>query len=760
MLEIIRRIVQQVNAAYDFKEALQIMVQSIRKAMSTQACTVFLVDEQQQQYVLMATEGLNPEIVGKIRLNYQEGLIGLVAEREEPINLEDAPSHPSYKFFPGAGEERYRAFLGVPIIHQRHLYGILMIQQEEQRKFDEAEEAFLITMSAQLAGVIAHADAKGIITRLLHPAQKRTNASIEGVAGAVGIGIGTAVVAYPLADLDAVPDRKADDIETEIALFETALTAAQENMQMLAEQIGPTLPEEERALFEVYQRILDRSSLGLEVIEEIRAGSWAQGALKRVIKQHVRNFEMMDDDYLRERASDFKDLGRRVLAFLQSPLQSNMVCPEQTILVGEEITPAALAEVPPGCLAGIVAIKGSSNSHVAILARAMGVPAVLGAEGLPYNELEGQSIIIDGYQGRVYLAPSQPLLEQYSQLQAQQRALDADLEGLRRLPATTPDGHHVSLYVNIGLAADAGLAFSAGAEGVGLYRTEVPFMSRERFPAEEEQRIIYRQVLNAFAPRPVTMRTLDIGGDKALPYFTIEEDNPFLGWRGIRVTLDHPELFLVQVRAMLRASVGLNNLRIMLPMVSSITEVDEALRLISQAQQEVIEEGTEIVKPEVGIMIEVPSAVYQVRELASRVDFLSVGSNDLTQYLLAVDRNNARVANLYDALHPAVLCALQQIIQAAHRVNKPVSICGEMAGDPVSVIILLGMGFDMLSMNAISLPRIKWLIRNFNVSQARALFAEVMVMDNPKQIRRHIEQAIEQSEIAELIRLRSNESCC
>ncbi|CAM4449434.1 MAG: Phosphoenolpyruvate-dependent phosphotransferase system [Legionellaceae bacterium] len=753
MLDVIRRIVQKVNAAHDFSEALQIIVQSIRKAIATEACSVFLVDEKNKEYVLMATEGLNPIVVEKVRLSYQEGLVGLVGQREEPINLEDAPSHPNYKYFADVGEERFRAFLGVPIIHQRYLFGVLIVQQEEQRKFDEAEEAFLITMSAQLAGVIAHAEAKGIIADLLHPARVKTDSIIEGIPSAFGIGIGNAVVIYPLADLHAVPERKTEDIPAEISFFETALTAASESMRILAEQLGPNLPEEERALFDVYLRILDHTNLGAEVIKEIRKGCWAQGALKRVIKKHIRHFEVMDDDYLRERASDIKDLGLRVLAYLQSPNQAKINYSSQTILVGEEITATALAEVPIGNLVGIVSVRGSVNSHVAILARAMGVPAVLGAEGLPFNELEGREIIIDGYQGRIYLSPSETLYKQYVQLLAQQRALDAELETLRGLPAITPDGYQIGLHVNIGLAADAGAAFSAGAEGVGLYRTEIPFMTRERFPAEEEQRIIYRQVLNAFAPRLVTMRTLDIGGDKALPYFNITEDNPFLGWRGIRVTLDHPEVFLVQARAMLRASTGLNNLRIMLPMISSVVQVDDALRLLKQAYQEVRDEGANIVMPQVGIMIEVPSAVYLARELASRVDFLSVGSNDLTQYILAVDRNNPRVAELYDALHPAVLRALLQVINAAHQINKPVSICGEMTGDPVSVILLLGMGFDTLSLNATSLPRIKWLIRNFCMSKARQLLADVLEMEDPRVIRAYVEKALEVSEVAELISL-------
>lgn len=745
MLDIIRRIVEKVNAARDLSEALQIMVQSIRRAMATDACSVFLVDTKKNEFVLMATEGLNPLSVFKIRLAVDQGLIGLVKLREEPINLSDGPAHPSFKYFPELGEEKYKAFLGVPIIHQREHLGVLMIQQADNRRFDGAEEAFLITMSAQLAGVIAHADATGRIEQLLYPTNVQSHTLIEGIASATGVGIGTAVVIYPLADLDAVPDRLTGDIEAEIAIFEKALVNAQDNMRELSTRFAASLPEEERAVFDVYLRLLDRSSLGVEVIAEIRAGQWAQGALRKVIQGHVRHFQMMDDDYLRERASDFRDLGRRILASLQARQQERIIYPEQTILVGDEITPAVLAEVPEGYLVGVAAIRGSSNSHVAILARAMGVPAVLGAEGLPITQLEGREVIIDGYQGRVFISPSPRIRDEFTRLLAQQRALDADLESLRDLPAETTDGYCTALLVNIGLAADAGMAYKTGAEGVGLYRTEIPFMMRERFPSEEEQCNIYRQVLTAFAPRAVTMRTLDVGGDKALSYFPIVEDNPFLGWRGIRLTLDHPEFFLLQARAMLRASVGLSNLRVMLPMISSICEVDEAMRLMLQAYLEVVEEGEKIQMPEIGIMIEVPSAVYQAESLAKRVDFLSVGSNDLTQYLLAVDRNNPRVADLYDALHPAVLKALLLVVAAAHKVQKPVSICGEMASDPASVILLLAMGFDALSMNATSLPRIKWLIRNFSRSHAKVLLAEVLVMDSPNEIRAHLEKALQEA---------------
>ena len=299
---------------------------------------------------------------------------------------------------------------------------------------------------------------------------------------------------------------------------------------------------------------------------------------------------------------------------------------------------------------------------------------------------------------------------------------------------------------------DVSRSLSVGSEGVGLYRTEIPFMARDRFPTEEMQRVIYSQIIKAFHPRPVVMRTLDVGGDKPLPYLPIEEANPFLGWRGIRITLDHPEIFLVQVRAMLRAGVETGNLHIMLPMISSVVEVDESLRLLTQAYTELIEEGQNVKWPTIGVMIEVPSAVYQVDAIAERVDFLSVGSNDLTQYLLAVDRNNSHVANLYDSLHPSVLQAMKHVVVRGHAAGKHVSICGELAGDPVAVVLLLAMGFDTLSMSAMRLPRVKWVIRKFSMERAQVLLSEVLIMDDPAEIRCHMELALEEAGLGGLIR--------
>ncbi|MEA2080067.1 MAG: putative PEP-binding protein, partial [Pseudomonadota bacterium] len=281
---------------------------------------------------------------------------------------------------------------------------------------------------------------------------------------------------------------------------------------------------------------------------------------------------------------------------------------------------------------------------------------------------------------------------------------------------------------------------------------EIPFLMREQFPGEEEQRRIYRKVLEAFAPRPVTLRTLDVGGDKALPYFPVKEDNPFLGWRGIRISLDHPEIFLTQLRAMLRASAGLNNLTILLPMISTVTEIDMAMMLINQAMGELIEEGEPVHRPPIGVMIEVPSAVYQIKAMAQRVDFFSIGTNDLTQYLLAVDRNNSRVASLYQSLHPAVLRAIQGVVDEAHSLGKPVSVCGEMAGDPAAVLALLGLGVDSLSMSVSSLPRVKWVIRSFTHNEARDVLMQAWEMDDPLAIRKLYNSVLEQGGLGGLVR--------
>lgn len=748
MLEVLRRIIQEVNGARNLDVALSTMVRRIRKAMRTDVCSFYLHDTELDQLVLMETIGLRTQAVGHVTLPKGEGLVGLVASREEPLNLEDAQAHPQFRYFEATGEERYSSFLGVPIIHQRRTLGVLVVQQAEKRRYDEEDEAFLVTMAAQLAGVLAHALATGSLTRPSLDGQ----AMFTGVAASPGMAIGEAVVIAPPADLNSVPDLIPTDVDYEITRLREAIGRVREEIRAAGERLANRISAQELALFEVYQQMLGEAALSQEVVKRIREGQWAPGALADVVRRHVQYLERVDDDYLRERAADVRDLGRRVLAHLQEDTpQTPDVYPDSTILVGDEISVAMLGEVPRDKLAGLVSVSGSSTSHVAIIARAMGLPTVLGMVDLPLPRLGGARVVLDGHRGRLFVRPGAELESHYQSLIAEERALAEVLEHEQDLPSRTPDGHDMPLMVNTGLAVEAAASLKSRISGVGLYRTEVPFMITERFPGEQEQTRLYREQLESFAPLPVVMRTLDIGGDKDLPYFPIEEANPFLGWRGIRVTLDHPEVLMVQLRAMLRASVGLDNLQVLLPMVTNVDEVDDALKLLDRAILELGEEGVTVNRPRVGVMLEVPATLYQLDALAERVDFFSVGSNDLTQYLLAVDRNNPRVAGLYDACHPAVLAAMARLAEESAALRMPISVCGELAGDPAGALLLMGMGFGSLSMNAPSLPRVRAAIRRVPLESARHLVEETLRLNSPAAVRRHLNERLGEWQLAHLL---------
>ncbi len=755
MLSSLRSIVQEVNSARDFNEVLSIIVKQVKAAMGTGICSVYLLDGAKTSYVLAATDGLMPDAVGKVRLKSGEGLVGLVASKAEPLNLEQAEKHPNFAYFPETGEEKFSSFLGAPIIHHRSVLGVLVLQQQERRKFDESEEAFLVTISAQLAGVIAHAEATGALARITSPetALPFGETRFQGIASAPGVGIGTAVAVSSPADLYAVPRRMATDVDSELTQFRDALEATKQDLRTVHKDLSEKLSADERALFEVYVRMLDDQSMAGEVIALINGGLCAQTAWSQVIIEHIRTFNRMENPYLRERATDVRDLGTRVLAYLQRVQQVTREYPDNTILIGEELAAANLADVPLEKIIAMVSVSGSSNSHMAILGRAMGIPTIMGAVDLPWTELDGCEMVVDGHQGQIITYPSEPVLRAYEALFQEGKSLAKDLEVLKDEPGTTSDGHPIALWVNTGLRLDTVLSLDLGAEGVGLYRTEIPFFLRERFPSEEEQRQIYREQLQMFAPRPVTMRTLDIGGDKALPYFPIEEANPFLGWRGIRVTLDHPEIFLVQLRAMMRASEGLDNLRILLPMISNVPELESALELIYRVYDELTnEEGYRISMPLIGAMIEVPGAVYQTRELARRVDFLSVGTNDLTQYLLAVDRNNPRVAELYHTYHPALLKALAMIIDGARAENCQVSVCGELAGDPLGAVLLVGLGYDILSMSSANLLRVKAMLRQLPLADIRSIAAVASELPDTFAVRSYLEQTLNHKDMVRLFK--------
>ncbi len=755
MITTLRKIIQKVHNANDLGSALKLLVKEVKVAMDTEVCSLYLSEGAEPLFVLRATEGLKKSSIGKARLSSSEGLVGLVATRGEPINLDDASSHPNFQFIEGTGEERYSAFLGVPLIHQKQVLGVLVVQQKQARSFDSEEEAFLVTISAQLAAEVVHAGASGSVVRQKPKGRKKLKeAKFNGISGSSGIAMAEAVVVYPQADLSAVPERyiEADAIESEQKQFQKAIRSVRKDIKALKKKVSSVLPKAEQALFDVYLNILDDNALGGEITRAIDEGRWAQGAVKSVVYNHVRAFEEMDDPYMSERAVDVRDLGVRLLDRLQDSGSKFTQYPESCILVGEEITTSQLLDVPPEHLKGIVSVTGSSNAHMAIVARALNVPTVVGAVDLPYDRLHGRMLIVDGFEGLVYCDAGKDIRNHYLQVIEDEADIQANLEKEQDEPAITLDGHSIALWVNTGLMMDVRRALSRGAEGVGLYRTEIPFMMRDRFPSEREQVELYREQLKAASPKAFTMRTLDIGGDKSLPYFPIEEENPFLGWRGIRITLDHPELLIVQVRAMIIASEGLGNLQILIPMITNVHEVDEVMSLIKRAYDELIEEGFQVEMPPVGVMIEIPAAAYLTPALAKRADFISVGSNDLTQYLLAVDRNNPRVADLYESFHPALLNVLRYIVIEAKKVGTPVSICGELAGDPRAAVLLTAMGFDSLSMSAGQVLRVKYALRHLKLSDCEKLLREVLTLDNAQAILDHLSAFFEKAEMPFLVR--------
>jgi phosphotransferase system enzyme I (PtsP) len=747
----IQKIVQTINSATDLSSALNRLVLDIHDALGVDVCSIYINDKVHKHYTLMATYGLNPDAVGVVSIGYDEGLVGLVGERSEPLNIENASTHPRFKYIPESGEERYHSFVGIPVIQHGDLLAVMVVQQMSPRRFDDQDIAFLTTLAALIAGNIAYAKARGEIDSLITDLGQ-SGGLYQGIAGAPGLCIGTGVVTYIQSDIAAVPDRKADDIEEEEKMFRTAIEGVVAELGVMRAQLVDSLPEADRLLFDAYALIARDEELINSTVERIRAGNWAQGALRETIESYAKQFEAMEDAYMSERADDIRDIGRRILAHLQKEVQAQRSYPKGTILIGENLGPLDLAMVPQECLAGVVSGHGSGYSHIAILAHALNIPAVTGFSGqLPLSRLEGKTLVMDGYRGFIHVSPNSIEMREYEDLLQGEQTLAEHLRTLRDKPATTRDGLRIHLYTNSGLLSGYTLANDVGTEGIGLYRTELPFMNKENFPSEEEQYELYRAVLEAYSPLPVTLRTLDIGGDKILPYFPINEPNPFLGWRGIRVSLDHPELFLTQVRAMLRSSQGLDNLKILLPMISGVEEIDKSLSLIKRAHKELIEDGLRIAYPEIGAMLEVPSTIYQIPAIAKRVDFLSIGSNDLVQYLLAIDRNNELVAKLFDPLHPSVLEALWQISVAARRARIPLSICGEAAGDPVFAIMLIAMQFDSLSLSAGDLPRIKWVIRSFSYEETSQLWKKVRRLEQPARIREILSSELESHGLKQLL---------
>ncbi|MBW7984614.1 phosphoenolpyruvate--protein phosphotransferase [Enterobacillus tribolii] len=745
MLTRLREIVEKVAAAPGLDEALEVLINETCLAMDTEVCSVYLADNDRQCYYLMATRGLKKPRGRVITLAFDEGIVGLVGRLAEPINLADAPSHPSFKYVPQVKEERFRAFLGAPIIYRRQLLGVLAVQQREPRQFDESEESFLVTLATQLAGILSSAQLNGVFGRLRH-------SRIRAIAASPGIAVAEGWVDISQPSLDQVYRASSLDPESERERLTIALEEASNEFRRFSKRFTAGSQKESAAIFDLYSHLLNDARLKGELMKEIDGGAVAEWAVKQVIEHFAAQFASLQDPYMRERAGDLRALGQRLLFHLDDDISSPNQWPPRFVLVADELTATILAEVPPERLAAVVVRDGAANSHAAILVRAMGVPTVMGAD-IQTSLLHQRLLIVDGYRGEVVVDPEPVLIQEYQRLLSEESELSKRAEDDVESPAYLKSGERILVMLNAGLSAEHEQRLDKRIDGVGLYRTEIPFMLQSGFPSEEEQVAQYQGMLQLNPQKPVTLRTLDIGADKQLPYLPINEENPSLGWRGIRVTLDQPEIFLVQVRAMLRANAASGNLNILLPMITTLDEVDEARRLIERAGREVEEMiGYALPKPRIGVMLEVPALAFLLPYLAGRVDFISVGTNDLTQYLLAVDRNNTRVASLYDSLHPAMLRVLHYIATECRRLELPVSICGEMAGIPMCALLLVGMGYCNLSMNGHSIPRIKYLLRNITLDEARSLAERVLETQMSTEVRHLTAAFMERRGLGGLIR--------
>lgn len=559
----------------------------------------------------------------------------------------------------------------------------------------------------------------------MHNKAPSTSLLLQGIPVWGGAAVGQIWVSHSPYDLHGIEDHIILDTHKreEKQRFLTALHQTRNDILNLKS----TFPL--FSLLEATASILESQILQDNIIKLIELGHWAPFALKKTIEKYGSDFEQIENPYLRSRKADLLDLGQKILTHLQrdSIVPSLDRLPEQIILIVNKLSVISLIDIPRDRLKGIISSKGTSYSHIAILAKAMGIPAVMGVNDLPDTLSASDQILINGTTGEVCISPTKEML---------QKMHDSKQENILYDAKRVIDNLPITLCVNTDACSDMDQAIALGAKEVGLYRSEVAFMMYDQFPSESVQHEIYKEVLTRFAPYPVSIRVLDVGADKPLPYFT-----PLLELRGIRMMLAHPDFFLSQLRAMLRASQGLNNLKILLPMIASISDLDDSIELIHQAYQEVVGQGN-IAYPEIGAMIEVPCAIFQIEAIVQRVDFLSVGSNDLVQYLLAIDRGNSQAAHSYDCLHPAVLKALQIAVQSAHSQNKKISICGEMASDPVCAIALLGLEFDILSMQAQNLPMVSSVLRYFTLEQARALVEQALQMDHARDIRLHLENAL------------------
>jgi phosphotransferase system enzyme I (PtsP) len=755
------------DPAGDLRETLDRVVGTIALRMEVEVCSIYLFDPQHERLILRATLGLERESVGRVGMRVNEGLVGLAIETGDAVVVEDAMSHPRYKYFPETGEERYHTLVAVPIEEARQKpLGVLTVQTLRRRKFGKPETRLLRTAAAQLAQIMSHFQLRetlatkekerdeyrrrmieanrqlkgyekvGGATRVAAPVKIR-RPRLVGLPAAPGFARGIAhVVGTFLSTIDR--NLRAPDAKAELRRFEEALARSRSELVALKSRMASLMGEEELKIFDGHRLILEDEEFVARVRDAIGAGYAAESSLFRVIDELSARMLAVADTYLRERATDFRDVGHRVLRHLRQETGKGAFS-KATILVAEELTLSQMTLVSHENLVAIALQSGGVTSHAALLARAFELPTVVGVEHLMEAVGEGDALVIDGNSGIVYVNPSPEVEREYQVLHKRYDAFRRELLAVPEGPTATRDGHRVQMLANIALLPDIRLALRYGAEGIGLLRSEFSFLTYEDFPDEEQQLMLYNRMLEAVDGRTVTIRTLDIGADKYPPYMRVpREDNPFLGWRSIRISLELPGIFKVQLRAILRAAAR-HKVRLLFPMISSLEELQRAREILVEAQAELFKEGLEHNPDiELGIMIEVPSAVWLAPRLIREVDFFSIGTNDLIQYLLAADRNNPKVAHLYEPLHPAVLSAVAELVNVTRGAGKEICICGEMASDPMATLLLVGMGLDQLSLSPLFIPVVRKLVRDSSYQAARHIARDVLQMASVKEVKGYL----------------------
>jgi phosphotransferase system, enzyme I, PtsP len=721
---LLRRLREAMAEPISAQERLDKIVVHIALNMVAEVCSIYVL-RADGRLELFATEGLNREAVHLTTMRAGEGLVGLIAETAEPLALADAQAHPAFSYKPETGEEIYHSFVGVPILRGGNTLGVLVVQNRARRIYSEEEIEVLETTAMLVAEMIA----SGELQSMVRPGDEfvtRRPLALKGTPVADGLGLGHVVLHESRI---VVKHIVAEDLNKESDRLDEAIEAVRADIDRLVDRGEQAGPGEHREVMETVRMFAHDRGWLRRLREAVLSGLTAEAAVERVQNDARARLHRQTDPYLRERLHDLDDLANRLLHQLtgQPFMTSPDAMPENAILVARAMGPAALLEYDRKRLRGIVLEGAGASSHVAIIARALGVPAVGGVRDIADFVEPGDAIIVDGAAGEVHVRPAPDVESAYREKARLRARRQEQYHRLREVPAVTRDGIEVDLHMNAGLLVDLPHVAETGATSIGLFRTELQFMVAQQFPRQSEQYELYKAVLDALPDRPVTFRTLDIGGDKILPYMaTFEEENPALGWRAIRIGLDRPGLLRSQLRAMLRAGAG-RELRIMFPMVANVDEFEAARALVQREFAHLTRHRhppPSAVK--LGVMLEVPSLLWQLDEVFERVDFLSVGSNDLLQYLFAADRDNKRVSARFDALSAPVLRALRQVVERAAAAGKPVTLCGEMGGVPLEALALVAVGFRGLSMSPANIGPVKAMILALDAGEAWRFILEQM----------------------------------